>query len=158
MKSYFIIILLSICFMAAAQSDPTGPTTRQQLETFDWFKAEYDAYKVHGKTVKALKEVDKTADYRIVIVLGTWCSDSRREVPRFYKIVDALGFPQANILTILVDENKNDVSGLAKQFTIKAQKVSPKNSNTRSCVIVKIYFGQTHPCFFLKTLVTVRQL
>jgi hypothetical protein len=39
----------------------------------------------------------------------------------------------------------------AKQFTKKAQTASPKNSNTRSCVIVKIYFGQTHPYFFLKT-------
>ncbi len=105
--------------MATAQNDPTGPTTREQLEKFDWFKAEYEGYKVSKKTVNALKEVDKTADYRIVIVLGTWCSDSRREVPHFYKIVDALGFPEKNILTILVDENKNDGSGLAKQFTIK---------------------------------------
>jgi thiol-disulfide isomerase/thioredoxin len=119
MKSYFVLILLSIGFMATAQNELTGPTTRQQLETFDWFNDEYNAYKPSGKSVKALKELDKTADYRIVVVLGTWCSDSRREVPRFYKIVDALGFPQANILTILVDENKNDASGLAKQFTIK---------------------------------------
>lgn len=105
--------------MATAQTETTGPTTRQQLETFDWFNTEYKAYKPSAKGVKALKEVDKTADYRIIIVLGTWCSDSRREIPRFFKIVDALGFPQANILTILVDENKNDASGLAKQFTIK---------------------------------------
>lgn len=119
MRSYFALLLLSISFMSFAQETPTGPTTRQQLETYDWFKAEYDKYKVSSKTIKALKEVDKTADYRIVIVLGTWCGDSKREVPHFYKIVDAMGFPQSNILLVLVDENKNDASGLAKQFTVK---------------------------------------
>ncbi|CAN5322943.1 hypothetical protein BH09BAC1_BH09BAC1_19600 [soil metagenome] len=118
MKGYLLILLLSTVTMLSAQT-LTGPATRQQLEAFDWFKNEYDSYKVSKKGVKDLKEVDKVKDYRIVIVMGTWCSDSRREVPRFYKVIDALGFPQDKILLVFVDENKNDPSGLGKQFMIK---------------------------------------
>ena len=29
----------------------------------------------------------------ITVLLGTWCSDSRREVPRLWKILDAIGMP-----------------------------------------------------------------
>ncbi len=119
MRNYFTTVLLFISIMATAQNEPIGPTTRKALEKFDWFKAEYEGYKVSKKTLNALKEVDKTTDYRIVVVLGTWCSDSQREVPHFYKIVDQMGFPEANILIVLVDENKNDASGLSKQFTVK---------------------------------------
>lgn len=42
----------------------------------------------------------------ITIVLGTWCPDSRREVPRFMKIADMWGFPQEKIRFIGVDINK----------------------------------------------------
>lgn len=105
--------------MATAQNTTTGPISRDQVEAYDWFKKEYDGYKVSKKALAALKEVDKTTDYRIVIVMGDWCSDSKREMPRFYKILDGLGFPQDKVLLILVDENKHDASGLGKQFSIK---------------------------------------
>ncbi len=118
MKGFFVILLFSTITMLQAQT-PTGLGTRQQLEAFDWFKKEYDSYKVSKKGVKELKEVDKVKDYRIVIVLGTWCGDSKREVPRFFKILDELGFPKDKVLVVLVDENKNDPSGLNKQFNIK---------------------------------------
>ncbi|MCB1223379.1 MAG: hypothetical protein KDK21_05555, partial [Mesotoga sp.] len=45
-------------------------------------------------------------DLTITIVLGTWCSDSRREVPRFMKIIDLWGFPREKIRFIGVDINK----------------------------------------------------
>ena len=38
--------------------------------------------------------------------MGTWCSDSRREVPRFYKILDSLNFPSAKVKLIMVDRKK----------------------------------------------------
>ncbi len=119
MKNYFLILSLSLAFMAHAQDTPTGIGSREQLQQYDWFAKEYDGYKVSKKALAALKEVDKTIDYRIVIVMGTWCGDSKREVPHFYKILDGLGFPKDKVLLVLVDENKHDPSGLGKQFSIK---------------------------------------
>jgi len=119
MKSLFTVLLLTIAYMATAQTTPTGPGTRQQLESFDWFAKQYEGYKVSKKGIKELKAVDKVTDYRIVIVMGTWCGDSHQQVPRFYKVLDELGFPQDKVLLVLVDEQKNDPSGLGKQFKIK---------------------------------------
>ena len=56
----------------------------------------------------------------IKIVLGTWCIDSRREVPRFVKILDFIEFPSDKILFINVDEEKkglsDEVQGLEINF------------------------------------------
>ena len=43
----------------------------------------------------------------ITVVLGTWCSDSQREVPRLYSILDYLGFPEKNLELICVDRKKD---------------------------------------------------
>ncbi|MDP4175154.1 MAG: thioredoxin family protein, partial [Bacteroidota bacterium] len=45
-------------------------------------------------------------DYDITIVLGTWCSDSRREIPRFLKILDSLGFDSGKVKLLAVDREK----------------------------------------------------
>lgn len=119
MKSLLTVLLLTLAHMAIAQTAATGPGTRQQLESFDWFAKQYEGYKVLKKGIKELKAVDKVTDYRIVIVMGTWCGDSHQQVPRFYKVLDELGFPQDKVLMVLVDEQKNDPSGLGKQFKIK---------------------------------------
>jgi thiol-disulfide isomerase/thioredoxin len=49
--------------------------------------------------------------------MGTWCSDSRREVPRFLKLLDVLNFnSSAGLKIICVDDNKkgkgDEVDGL----------------------------------------------
>jgi dipeptidyl aminopeptidase/acylaminoacyl peptidase len=36
-------------------------------------------------------------DVHIVCVFGTWCSDSKREVPRLWKILDATGIPESSL-------------------------------------------------------------
>jgi len=32
-----------------------------------------------------------------IVVLGTWCSDSHEQVPRFWKVLDAIGFPMEKV-------------------------------------------------------------
>jgi dipeptidyl aminopeptidase/acylaminoacyl peptidase len=36
-------------------------------------------------------------DVRIICIFGTWCSDSRREVPRLWTILDEAGFPESSL-------------------------------------------------------------
>lgn len=71
----------------------------------DWSQAEYESYKPDKKAIKALtrKLPDKLS---IMIVMGTWCSDSRREVPRFYKIADMISINSDAIIGIAVDRAK----------------------------------------------------
>jgi len=70
-----------------------------------WYVSGYRDYHPDQAFMKELQEVD-ISDLTITIVLGTWCPDSRREVPRFMKIIDLWGFPQEKIRFIGVDIDK----------------------------------------------------
>jgi thiol-disulfide isomerase/thioredoxin len=56
-------------------------------------------------------------DYSITIVMGSWCDDSQEQVPRFFKIIDALNYDEKKITLIGVDRKKNprfvDIQSLA---------------------------------------------
>ena len=82
-----------------------------------WFNSEYDTYNpdklILDSIARKLKDVD------ITIVLGTWCSDSRREVPRFLKILDSLKYSLDKIKMIAVDRNKEDLNGAVDSFSIE---------------------------------------
>lgn len=82
-----------------------------------WFDAEYTNYEPDSAAVSELTGLD---EYDITIVMGTWCSDSRREVPRFYKILDMVDYPEERLTLIGVDRDKkgmaNETEGLDIQF------------------------------------------
>ena len=42
----------------------------------------------------------------LVVVLGTWCSDSHEQVPRLWKVLDRLGFSSGNMKTFAVERAK----------------------------------------------------
>lgn len=68
-----------------------GTIDKKQLY-FDYpeWKTEEDFYQPDSATIEALKSVN--GRYKVDIFLGTWCSDSEREVPHFFKIIQ-----QANL-------------------------------------------------------------
>ena len=70
-----------------------------------YFKSQYETYSPKAKTIEKLKT--KINNYDIKIVFATWCSDSKLQVPRFYKILDLTGFNKSQLETIGVDSNKN---------------------------------------------------
>ena len=66
--------------------------SREGLVEFPEFKASYDAnyenYKVDSASVPQLTKLMK--DKKIKVVLGTWCGDSKFQVPNFLKVTDAI--------------------------------------------------------------------
>ena len=71
----------------------------------DWYIKGYDGYQPDSGFLNRLKNTGKD-DLTIKVVLGTWCPDSRREVPRFMRIIDLWDFPVGNITFIGVDNEK----------------------------------------------------
>ncbi|MDH7603352.1 MAG: hypothetical protein QHH13_00460 [Melioribacter sp.] len=71
-----------------------------------WFNNEYDDYKIDSIIVDSLRNIS-VQDITIDVIMGTWCSDSRREIPRLMKILDLLKFTEKNLRLICVDRNKS---------------------------------------------------
>ncbi len=82
-----------------------NPTRFMDPPHSSWYLNGYKNYQPDQEIMKQLREVD-IDDYSITVVLGTWCPDSRREVPHFMKIVGLWGFPENRIRFIGVDINK----------------------------------------------------
>ena len=69
-----------------------------------YYEEEYRSYEPDLATLAMLRKV--AGQWEATIVLGTWCSDSQREVPRFYRILDEMGEDQASVFLIGVDRMK----------------------------------------------------
>jgi hypothetical protein len=67
-----------------------GETTREQIEEAlpEWAQAEA-ASTPDPEACRALAAVEPGAE--VTVFLGTWCGDSRREVPRLWKALDLAG-------------------------------------------------------------------
>ena len=81
-----------------------GRCTRESLQRspFDqWFNKNYDDYKIDSITCETLKP--KLHEYQITIFMGTWCGDSRREVPRMMKILDYCGVSTSHVKFIMLN-------------------------------------------------------
>jgi thiol-disulfide isomerase/thioredoxin len=71
-----------------------------------WFNLEYNDYQVDDASLATVDKDVFIDEIKIVLVFGTWCSDSRREVPRFYKILNNLAYDLNNMKVICVNTNK----------------------------------------------------
>lgn len=71
----------------------------------DWYVRGRANYNPDETVIGQLRE-SIGDDLSILIVMGTWCPDSRREVPRFMKIVEETGFPVERIVFVGVDNTK----------------------------------------------------
>src|SRR5262245_41980557 len=80
-----------------------SPNVMQQPPYKEWFDKSYDAYTVDTATVQHLKPI--LQNQTMEIFLGSWCGDSKREVPRMIKILQAASFDTANLKIVFVDNS-----------------------------------------------------
>lgn len=85
-------------------------------ELQQWFPNNYDDYTVKENYLPALKNA--LAGKSILIVIGTWCSDSREQFPALMKILDAVGFPENNIRIFGVDRDKKQPDYITGRYKI----------------------------------------
>ena len=60
----------------------------------DWFLKNYEDYHPNQKIVQKIKKNIKNVSVKAFI--GSWCHDSKRELPRFYKIMELTAFDFTN--------------------------------------------------------------
>ena len=110
-KAIVLFALLSIfCeFLSAQNADPKilGNCSLSQLEKkpySEWYAKNFSAYEPNIQVLAALKKTSP-AKYTMKIFFGSWCGDSKRELPRMTKVLEKLSFPQKNLTIIGVDDS-----------------------------------------------------
>ncbi len=101
-----ILIYTAICAQPVTERPKIlyGNCTKDSLTKapFDkWFNPGYDGYTPNVATVAQLKK-QNLKDISIQVFFGTWCSDSRREVPRLLKLLDQISFNSSHIRLMAV--------------------------------------------------------
>lgn len=82
-----------------------------------WYNSNYQTYSLDQDTVKLLKATLNS--YNILTILGTWCSDSKREIPRLYKILDSTNYDFSKLKLISVGRDMRDITGEVSALDVK---------------------------------------
>jgi len=105
--TWMLAATLAAAAPAAADGDPKllGAVSVDALHEapYDaWYVPEHDAYVPDPGVVEALRAAVRD-DLSVTVFLGTWCGDSRREVPRLLKVLEAVGLPEDRVRLVAVD-------------------------------------------------------
>lgn len=116
MKKYILFILTALILQTIGFSQSFNHEETQNNKTLllgkinkealsktpyaDWFTKGFDQYTPNATIINILKEQLPT--YTITAFMGTWCGDSKREIPRLYKILEASQFPLDRFTLIAV--------------------------------------------------------
>ena len=100
---------------SAGDGDPVGRVDRSQLS--ERVLAAYDTVHVPADYVELIQQAG--ADVETMVFFGSWCSDSRRDVPRFLKIVDLAGTSLGHVTLYALDRKKKSTEGLEGQYHIE---------------------------------------
>jgi thiol-disulfide isomerase/thioredoxin len=82
-----------------------------------WEQLNAEDYTPDASFVKTIQ--GKTGEVKVLLFLGTWCGDSKREVPRFFKLMDQAGITESQVEIIALDRSKKDAEGLTEKWAVK---------------------------------------
>lgn len=92
----------------AADSLFIGKITQTQLsEKYDWYNKGYLLYTPDSNVLKQLNTKIKGVTF--IVVLGTWCSDSKEHVPSFFKVIDLLHIDSSRINMYAIGRKKDRI-------------------------------------------------
>ena len=127
-----ILVLITVCILTScnAQQKITAEKNKQgdlvgyaNKESFaddaykNWFNRNYENYTTDEETINALKKELK--GYKIKGFMGTWCGDSKRETPRFFKVLEQANYKLKNLELITVNRSKKTPDNLQEGLNIK---------------------------------------
>ena len=107
MKQVLLLAALSLTFLSPklmAQTAPCSTDAKGILngENGEVFQTEYNIYKANAEALSKVNFNDVT----IKVVLGNWCEDSQREVPRLLKMLETSTMQNVPVTYYLVDREK----------------------------------------------------
>ena len=82
-----------------------------------WFNANFDSYDPAPESLEKIKNNISEVD-EIVVFMGTWCPDSKREVPHFFRILEEVEYDLEKVKMLAVDRNKTTPNNLQKEYDV----------------------------------------
>lgn len=115
-KLIYIAALLFSALTFAGTAPYSGEISRDDLlKDYSSFSEEYDEYTPSEEELTTIKVLQGK---QVLVFLGTWCHDSKREVPRFLKLLDTAKVQLGSLKLVAVGYDKLDPAGLAKQYDL----------------------------------------
>ncbi|MBB1352430.1 thioredoxin family protein [Pseudoalteromonas sp. SR45-5] len=117
-KQLILLCALSMPLVSCAATSPFSGaiTTDVLLSDYDKFNEQYKAY---TPTAQDISLMQKLEGKELIVLFGTWCHDSEREVPKLIKLLDASKVQLASIDYVAVGYNKQDDAGIAQAHDLQ---------------------------------------
>lgn len=96
-----------------------GEFTKEDLKQkpySTWFEPGYEKFTPKAEAMEKIRE--NIGDYEIKLLMGTWCGDSRRELPKFIKLLDKANYDYDKLEMLAVDYNKTTPSNIEKELDV----------------------------------------
>ena len=127
------VVVATIVFLAGCgsdapyqvTSDPHGtkivsgrfPVSLLESDSsFRWYSQNYSTCTPDSSSISTLSR--SARNIRFVVVGGTWCGDTKRELPKFFKIMALAKIPPEHIELYGVDRSKRSGDGTSEKFDI----------------------------------------
>ncbi len=101
------------------QSMIVGKFTKEDLMQppfSSWFEKGYNDYQPTAEDLAIIKK--NISDYEVVGFIGTWCPDSRRELPKLFKILDEAGYDLSKLTMVGVTRGKSTPENLEEGYNM----------------------------------------
>lgn len=70
-----------------------------------WFSTNFEDYNVNDTIISSI--APELKHYDITVFMGTWCGDSKQNVPKLYKVLEACNFPMDQLTVVAVSRAPN---------------------------------------------------
>jgi len=108
---------------APAAPELLGPASPEQILgiSAEW-KSEHDAYAPYDAALDQIRAASGPAatDLGIEVVFGSWCSDSREQIPRLIKVLELLGKDDIHATYVGVQKAKQERGEIVTKLKLTA--------------------------------------
>ena len=124
MKMIFFALLVAFsagCVSTEQPSPSSEPFTgiisaSKLIKEYPQFRSVYEQYQPSSAEITAVKSLSGKS---LLVLFGTWCHDSEREVPRLLKLLELSGVELQSLFLHGVNYNKQEPTDLHRQYDLK---------------------------------------